>query len=359
MEQSEKLACELNSQSRISVTPNSANASATRHLRLGILFCIAATTFYSFSNVCFKELKTLDIDIRWTLCLKEMICVCCVTPVIVVQCFRRRYTWPAWSWIVFILIGGFVCQFIGARLHIWAIGTVGLVVSIPLMQAANLTGSVGIGRVFLGERVAPRCRLAICVMLMAICCLFFGPKPHDAETIAQPIVSNTLLIGAIGAVTAGLAYSIYIVFLRRASNSRQMPVSFIAVEITGIGAVIFGFEFLHDHGYQISAFWANMPFRAWLLVGISGLFNMIGFLFQINGLRYIMVARAQMISVLQIVIGTLFGVFFYHEMTNVMVWLGLTLTVLGIYIVSTPDKKELSADKNVESDGGQDLTVNS
>jgi len=342
MEQSDTSACEL-PPSRISHTPKAEEIAARRNLHMGILFCLAATTFYSFSNVCFKELKTLEIDIRWTLCLKEMVCVFCVTPVILVQIFRRRYVWPSWSWIVFLLIGAFVCQFIGARLHIWAIGTIGLVISIPLMQASNLVGSVGIGRVFLGERVAPRCWLAIGVMLTAIGCLFFGPKSPDVETMAQPLAGNTLWIGGLGAVTAGLAYSFYIVFLRRTSNSRQMPVTFIAVLVTGIGAVIFGFEFLRDHGFRISAFWNDLPPRALLLVGASGLFNMIGFLFQIHGLRHIMVARAQMISVLQIVIGTLFGVFFYHEMTNMMVWLGLAFTVLGIYIVSTPDKKEWSA----------------
>jgi len=311
---------------------------------MGVLSCIAATTFYSFSNVCFKELKILETDIRWTLFLKEMVCVSCVTPVILVQLFRRRYAWPAWNWIIFLLVGSFVCQYLGARLHLWAIVTIGLVISLPLMQASNLVSAAGIGRVFLGERVAPRCRLAICVMLMAIGCLFFGSRLLDAEKTAQSIEGNTLMIGGLGAVAAGLAYSLYIVFLRRTSSSRQMPVTFIAVEVTAVGAVIFGFEFLRDHGWQLAAFWENVPPRAWLLVGASGLFNMIGFLFQINGLRLIVVARAQMISVLQIVIGTLFGVFFYHEMTNVLVWLGLSLTVLGIYIVSTSDKRELSSE---------------
>ena len=179
------------------------------------------------------------------------------------------------------------------------------------------------------------------VMLMAIGCFFFRPTHPDAEQAAQQLAGNILLLGGIGAVVAGVAYSIYIVFLRRSSNSRQMPISFIAVEVTGIGAVIFGLEFLRDHSFQISALWEDISPQVWRLVVMAGLFNMVGFLFQINGLRYTLVARAQMISVSQIIIGTIFGVLFYYETTNAMIWLGVTLTVLGIGIVSTPSKREL------------------
>ena len=326
--------------SSISVTPVLAQnsvaevTSAAKPLRIGILFCLIATLMYSCSNICFKELGLLKIDVRWIICLKEMICVICVTPAILYWTIRRRYFWPAWQWIVFLGLGGFLCQFIGARLHLWAIMTIGLVVSIPLIQAANLVCAAGIGNAFLGERISGRCRLAMLVMLSAIGCFFFRPHATDVEQSTQLITGNTLLIGSLGAVVAGVAYSIYIVFLRRSSSSRQMPISFIALLVTGIGTMIFGFEYLRDHSWQISTFWENLPTQAWWLVVAAGLFNTVGFLFQIRGLRYTVVARAQMISVAQIVIGTLFGVFFFGETTNAVIWLGITLSVMGIVIVS-------------------------
>jgi len=331
-------------QSAPTATPVPENTA--KSLRMGILFCLIGTLLYSCSNICYKELAVQEVDMRWVLCMKELVCVVCVTPAILFWAVRRQYVWPSWQWIVFLLIGGFVCEFVGARLHLWAIGTIGLIVSLPLLQASNIVCSAGIGHSFLGERVSGRCKLAMGVMLAAICCLFFGPAPSDAEQSSQQIAGNTLLLGGIGAIVAGVAYSVYIVFLRRSSNSRQVPISFIAVEITGIGVVIFGFEFIRDHSYQISALWSDIPAQVWWLVIVAGLFNMIGFLFQITGIRYTLVARAQMISVAQIVVGTLFGVFFYNESTNAMIWLGVSLTVLGIVIVSTPGKKELVQDAN-------------
>ena len=311
-------------------------------IRMGVLFCLIAALLYSCANICYKELGLLNIDVRWTLCIKEMICVTCVSSAILYLAVRRRYVWPKWRWVAFLFIGGFLCEYIGARLHLWTIGTIGLVVSIPLIQASNMVCSAGIGHAFLGERVGKRCRVAMVVMLLAIGCLFFGPHHHDVGRLTQQLGGNALFLGVIGAVVAGVAYAIYIVFLRRSSNSRQMPISFIAAEVTGIGAMIFGFEILRDHGFQISAFWQDVPPRAWLLVGVAGLMNMVGFLFQITGLRYTVVVRAQMISVSQIVIGTMFGVLIYSETTNAMIWLGVTLAVLGIVIVSTPNKKELT-----------------
>jgi drug/metabolite transporter (DMT)-like permease len=217
-------------------------------------------------------------------------------------------------------------------------------VSIPLIQAANLTGAAGIGRAFLGERIGTHCRIAMVIMLVAMCFLIFGPNQSSGEDAAQHLTGKKLLLGGLGALVAGFAYAVHIVLLRKASMSHQIPVTVIAVQVTGIGAVIFGFEFLRDHGYQWAAIWESVPpeirVRVWGLILLTGFLNMVGFLFQINGVRYTVVARAQMIAVAQIVIGTLFGVFFYRELTNIMIWLGLGLTVLGIYLASTPDKSE-------------------
>jgi len=347
MEQSDTLACELASQSRISLAHDAQEVAARRNLRVGVLFCLTATILYSLCNVCFKEMNALGMDNRWMIFIKELFTIGCVTPFIVYWTIRRRYHWPALKWVLGVLIGGFFCQYIGARLHLWAIGTIGLVVSIPLIQAANMTGAAGIGRAFLGERIGPHCRIAMVAMLLAMCFLLFGPSQPVGEESGRLLTGKSLLIGGIWALVAGVSYSVHIVLLRKVSMSCQMPISFIAVLVTGIGAVIFGFEFLRDHGYQLAAIWENVPPRAWVLILLTGLMNMVGFLFQITGVRYTVVARAQMIAVAQIVIGTLFGVFFYREMTNIMIWLGLALTVLGIYFASTPDKKECSADGNV------------
>lgn len=337
--------------------------SAARAVRKGIAFCLVSTLLYSFSNVCLRQLGAMGVSHSWTIFVKEMVCVGCLTPMVLYWIVRGRYFRPALKWVLCILVGGTFCQYVGARLHLIAFEIIGLVVSVPLIQASTMVGSAVMGLLLLREGISRRCLIAMLVMLAAMTCLLFGPnrsatvvpgdeivlttpdEPVLAEIRETPPLSPTgraILLGGLGAVVAGLAYSVHVVCLRMAGSSRKMPITLIAVQVTGIGAAIFGFEFWRDNGYRMSAFWENVPSNVWGLILLTGLFNMLGFLCQITGLRYTVVARAQMIAVAQIVIGTLFGVFAYREMTNVMIWLGVTLTVFGIYIVSTPDQAELS-----------------
>ena len=352
--------------------------SAEKAVKIGIALCLVSTLMYSLSNVTMRELGVLGYDRSWIVFLKEMCCIVSVSPWILYWAIRRKYQWPVFKWVLCILVGGFFCQYVGARLHLAAFATVGLVVSVPLIQASSMVCSSVFGRIFLREKIIRRCLMAMLLLLVAMCFLVMGPggpqtstNPPGGEQGDQHIVSTTpdepitsesqasdsqvaslespnslskqvMLFGALGAVVAGLAYSVHVVCLRVTSAARQMPVTLIAVQVTGIGAAIFGFEFLRDHGGKISAIWENVSPWAWFLIVSTGLLNTVGFLFQIYSLRYTLVARAQMISVAQIVICTLFGILAYREPTNLMIWLGISLTVSGIYFASTPDKKELS-----------------
>jgi drug/metabolite transporter (DMT)-like permease len=325
-----------------SVEPLFSEKSAARAVRKGILLCLASTCLYSFSNVCLRQLGEVGVDYRWSIFIKECVCIGTLTPLILYWVIRRRYQWPALKWVVYILFGGFCCQYVGARLHLHAFAVIGLLVSVPLVQASTMIFSAGIGRGFIGERISGRSFFAMAVMLVAMICLIFGPsQPASLEHSTKTLAESSLLLAGLGTILAGMAYAIHVVCIRMARKGRQMPITFIAVQVTAIGAVIFGFEFLRDNDFQISIFWENIPASTWFYVLASGVLNMAGFVLQIAGLRYTLVARAQMISLAQIVIGTLFGVFFFGEMTNLMIWLGVLLTVLGIIIVSTPGKREL------------------
>ena len=95
---------------------------------------------------------------------------------------------------------------------------------------------------------------------------------------------------------------------------------------------------MYAHGWD--GFYRTIPSEAWKWALFSGLSNMVGFYFQIIGLRYTIVARAQMISVAQIVFVTVLGVLYFAEPTNFFVWLGITLTICGILLASSPGKGE-------------------
>ena len=330
---------------RIKLEHDQTELSAAYTLRKGIFFCLISTLMYSFSNVTMRKLGVMGLENSWIIFLKEMVTITCLTPLILFWIVRGQYARPALKWVLCIFVGGFFCQYVGARLHLVAFDVVGLVVSIPLIQASTLVFSAMIGLFLLREKISRRCLAAMLVMLVAMVCLLFGPNqgtPEPGEQVELTTTGRAVLLGGLGAVVAGSAYSVHVVCLRMAGNSRRIPITLIAVQVTGVGALIFGLEFFRDHDWQMAALWENVTPKGWGLIILTGFLNMIGFLFQITGLRYTIVARAQMIAVAQIVISTIFGVLAFGETTNVMIWLGVSLTVLGIYVVSTPSQKELS-----------------
>jgi len=274
----------------------------------------------------------MHFETSWIVFVKEMVTVLAVTPVILILILSGRYRLPALKWVLYIFTGGILCELIGVRLHVEAFALIGIVISVPLIQSANFVFSSLLGRMFLKEKISRRCLAAMLILIVSMIFLTFGP-----QSALQQLTWKLIFVG-LGAVVAGLMYSIHIVFLRFTSESKQMPVTLIMVQVTAIGATIFGVEIWYTHGWD--GFYRSIPLEAWGWALFSGFTNMIGFCFQILGLRYTIVARAQMISVAQIVFVTILGILYFAEPTNFFVWLGIAMTISGILLVSFPEKGE-------------------
>jgi len=304
----------------------------------GTFFCLISTFFYGFSNIILRGLTGIHLNPNWILFHKELICVGCILPIILTLVLLGKYHWPHWKFVFCITIGAVICEMIGAPLHLWAFKTIGIIASVPLIQASNLIVATVIGFFFLREKLHFRGYVAIAVLTVSMICLVFGPSPTQTEKITLSVSTWLLIAGGIAAIIAGSSYSLHVVFLRYASESRQMPITLIMVIVTGIGAAIFGSLLWHQEGFD--GFYRNIPQNAWKWIIVTGLFNTIGFYFQALGLRYTIVARAQLIAAAQIVFITLVGIFYFDEATNMLVWLGVTLTILGVLIISKPMESE-------------------
>jgi len=271
----------------------------------------------------------------WILFVKEMVCVISVGMLILFLTMRGQYFFPKLRWLLYILIGGVTCELFGSQLNLMSLDLAGLVICVPIIQSATMVFTALYGFLFLKEKLDRQTLAAIGILLIGMICLVVSPKFSSGvmQTLkaAPPI---TLILGGIWAVLGGMAYGVHIIYLRVTARSFQMPVTLIMIEITGIGAVIFFFGFLQSHSFQPASFWENIPPKYWLIGVMNGVFNTIAFYFQINGLRYLLAARAQVIAIAQIVVGTLAGIFFFGEPTNFMIWLGMFLIAAGIILVS-------------------------
>jgi drug/metabolite transporter (DMT)-like permease len=65
---------------------------------------------------------------------------------------------------------------------------------------------------------------------------------------------------------------------------------------------------------------------------------MVGFFFQIQGLRMTTAVQASLIAVSQILVLALIGFTFFNETINLLVLAGLILTVYGVVMSAKPEK---------------------
>lgn len=197
---------------------------------------------------------------------------------------------------------------------------------------------------------------------------------QDAKTY-----SGFFLLVALGTILAGIAYSIYIIILRyvilkywkqdagvwisfqftqwagydysqrpamlnQTSGSKiysPFPVTLMMGIVLGVGLIVFG---LFLWGKRGPAGFYQVPDPAvWYFVALSGICNMVGFFFQIQGLRRTTAIQASLIAISQMLVLSLVGFAFFGEPINLLVVLGLTLTVCGVFMSAKPenhDKKE-------------------
>ena len=334
----------------------------SRECWTGTVLIFLSTFFYAVSSVVLRMLTDLKVDIDWFLYFKEATGALFLLPWIVFRLFQNRYRWVSKRLLFYIVIGSVFCQLIGARLHMWGLAVLGLVIAVPIVQSSTMLGTAYLGQYVLGDLLSRRRKIAMGVLIAAVILLSVGK-----ESTENPQASTGIfLLVAMGTVIAGMAYSVYIIILRFSARQfwgtedgvwasfrfsqwvgydfpisspkrlySPMPVTLVMLVVLGVGIITFGSCLYVRTG--LDGF-TNVPPVAWLLVPITGLCNMVGFFFQIHGLRLTSAVQASLIAVSQILVLSLIGMLFFDEPTNLLVWIGLTLTAYGVVLSAKPER---------------------
>ena len=313
----------------------------------------------------------------WILFYKELIGVTIVLPWLILRFFQGRYRHTSKRLLLFVALAAVLCELVGARLHVLGFAVIGLVVAVPLVQSSTLLGTAFFGRLFLGDPLSKKRMVAIAVLITSVILLSIG-KEATAVLPAESTVPDTarqdaglFFLVAAGTVVAGIAYSIYIVTLRYAIRKywddsgsvwlslqfthwagydipRQrdlqaeertyspFPVTLMLCTVLVVGVVTFGLCLFFSGRGTLS--FVDVPAVAWRIIPIAGVANMIGLHFQIQGLRMTSAVQASLIAVGQIVVLSFIGFFFFNEPVNVLVVLGLILTLSGVVMAARPEK---------------------
>lgn len=372
-------------------TVSERKAANTHWMSLAV--CVASAMFYCCSNTILRELTRLHADNDWTLFWKELTGLTILLPWLLYRLVQRRYRYISKRLILWLLVGATFCELVGSRLQMHAYMVVGILISAPIIQASTMSGAAFLGRVFLKDRLSFWKKVAMGVLLLAVFLLLLGKEMTGASSFrsmpGQTVVSATamrtaataeigmpdeqvegnhwllFILAGIGAVFAGLSYSIHLVVIRYAGRRHwrddlygqwdglrlrhwighdrmprakehsgpryysPFPITLIMAIVLCVGVVSFAGCLYARRGWTG---FIDQPILCWKLVAVSGCCNLAGFLLQVQGLRMTTASQVSLVAVSQFLFLALIGMCFFGEPTNAIIWTGIFLTVFGVLL---------------------------
>ena len=126
--------------------------------------------------------------------------------------------------------------------------------------------------------------------------------------------------------------------IRYVSNAR-MSVPLTVLVVTGTGSIVLGILCLIRLG-PAAMLATDQTVLNWIIV--SGLCNVIAFLFITKGLHLTTLAHANVLNGSQVALGSLAGIFLFHETCNSWLLCGIALTIIGIGLFRQPNDQSLA-----------------
>lgn len=142
-------------------------------------------------------------------------------------------------------------------------------------------------------------------------------------------LNEFILPGIIFGLLTGITYSLVTTTLKKASNQFTTPGPFPIFFVTFFAAL---FSFLICLGTKQSIFISGNDL--YFMVGYGGIIHVLGWLLITFALQKIQVSVAGLILLLQPITATILGILLFNEHAGLIQFVGLVLSLTGIYLAS-------------------------
>ena len=225
---------------------------------------------------------------------------------------------------------------VGSIPHLLAYAAIGIAIATVVIQASQLIFSSIVGAVWLKERISVSKFVALALLIVAVALLGFS------DTNGGQIAGKDMRLGLgifLSALTA-LGYAGQLSIMRRVirdeepdgrekSEAERVPTSFVMVAVVGVGVVDCGALLTLQEGFRV---WIEPPAACWKIVLTAGVANMLGFFFQIEGLRRLYVLKQTLVATAQTATLCLLGIFLFGEPFGWTTGLGIALVIAGVVV---------------------------
>ena len=292
-------------------------------------FCgLFSAVVYTAANGFLRSVS--HCDPIWVSAMKAVPTAALMAPWLFVSLRRGEGFPPPRIWLA-IAASSLVGQLGGNISFQFALGQVGLALTVPLSLGGMIVGSTLLSRIFLHEKVSPTAATAVGVLLLAIAILSLGAEEARGQLFTK-VASNPwlLALGVTAATASGLAYSVLNVVIRFSiQRGATLPATLMTVSVMGlISLSLLSFERIGIAGMlQTSG-------RDLVMMLLAGVCNAAAFVGLTRCLQLTSVVYANALNAAQAAMAALAGVLIFQEPASAALTTGVGLTVLGLVILT-------------------------
>jgi drug/metabolite transporter, DME family len=289
---------------------------------------------YAASNICMRQLTVMRCDPFWAVFNRELTTTIIAGACLLFQRFQGRPTLPSRSILLRLVCLGVIVQLVGAMCLQWALGIVGLAVTVPFYFGARIVGVALLGYAWIGERVSTRSKLAIGVLLASLALLGRGVSASGGSLAAADVPFSLwlLILGILAAIVSGAVAAMLSISIRDLATDSTMPLT--TVFLIPLMAVVSLAPFCAMR-LTTTEMWGT-PWQEWVCMVDAGVFNFIAFLALAKGLQLATAVYVNSVGVLQVAVSAMAGILLFAEPMNLWLALGIGLMMAGILAVDRP-----------------------
>ncbi len=281
--------------------------------KLNLVF---ASFFFSLMTVC---VKIIDERIP----IYELVFFRSILSLLITSYFIKKRNIKPWGYNQPLLILRGFLGTIALICIFYAIRNMPLNISTVIQYTYPIFISIFAG-IFINEYISKNIIVALIIGWLGILIII---NPSQLSNINVQISNISILIAFLGAISTSLAY----VTVKKLSLTEDI---YVIIKYFPLVSIITLFPFVFFN-------WVTPNYYELIWIFGIGLFTQLGQTFLTLGLRNLPVSEASSINYMQVIFGSIWGIFLFKEIINLNFLVGSLLVLLGTIISSSKTVKKI------------------
>ncbi len=294
----------------------------------GTISGLIAALGYTTTNIFLRSVS--HCDVVWVSCVKSIPLVLIFGPWLMWRRWRGLHILPPPKVLLMLLVASIICHIAGNVAFQWALGVVGLALSVSLTLGTMIAAGAVLGRVFLRESVTPQMIMAMVILIASVFVLKFGAEQaQQSIEVADATAAWLVTAGVAAACLAGFAYALLGVVVRHASDEgTPQTATLFVVGLSGL--LVLSSLTVWRSGLTHICYTAPGDLTLMILAGLcnAGAFLALTIAFRLTSVVYVNALNAS-----QAAMAAAAGVLLFDEPITNPLLAGVALSMVGLALM--------------------------